>query len=52
MSTMTTISENTTAPAAPESAEATGLIGFVPARIARALTLGGGVLTIASCFLA
>ncbi|MFE9136078.1 branched-chain amino acid ABC transporter permease [Streptomyces sp. NPDC007355] len=51
MSTMTTISENPQAPAAP-AAEATGLIGFVPAKAARALTLGGGALTIASCFLA
>ncbi|AJF69640.1 branched-chain amino acid ABC transporter permease [Streptomyces vietnamensis] len=50
---MTTISENPTAPAAePAPAEATGLIGFVPVRVARALTLGGGVLTVASCFLA
>ncbi|MDV9188394.1 branched-chain amino acid ABC transporter permease [Streptomyces sp. SR27] len=51
---MTSISENPTAPAASDSEAvgATGLIGFVPARIARALTLGGGVLTVASCFLA
>ncbi|MFE7514495.1 branched-chain amino acid ABC transporter permease [Streptomyces sp. NPDC057540] len=52
MSTMTTISENTTAPTAPEPAPATGLIGFVPAPIARALTLGGSALTVAGCFLA
>ncbi|MER5710780.1 branched-chain amino acid ABC transporter permease [Streptomyces sp. NPDC002122] len=51
MSTMTTISENTTAATAP-AAEATGLIGFVPAKAARILALGGGVLTVASCFLA
>ncbi|MEV6250222.1 branched-chain amino acid ABC transporter permease [Streptomyces sp. NPDC051742] len=50
---MTTISENPKAAAAPEpAAEATGLIGFVPATAARALTLGGGVLTVVSCFLA
>ncbi|MFH9721536.1 branched-chain amino acid ABC transporter permease [Streptomyces sp. NPDC017254] len=49
---MTTISENSTAPVAPEPAVATGLIGFVPVGIARALTLGGGVLTVASTFLA
>ncbi|RSS80813.1 branched-chain amino acid ABC transporter permease, partial [Streptomyces sp. WAC02707] len=52
MSTMTTISENPTAPATPATTEATGLIGFIPVHIARALTLGGGVLTVASCFLA
>ncbi|MGA5065823.1 branched-chain amino acid ABC transporter permease [Streptomyces exfoliatus] len=53
MSTMTTISENPKAAAAPEPpAEATGLIGFIPATTARALTLGGGVLTVVSCFLA
>ncbi len=50
---MTTISENPKASTAPEpAAEATGLIGFVPEKAARALTLGGGVLTVASCFLA
>ncbi|MGW1118366.1 branched-chain amino acid ABC transporter permease [Streptomyces tanashiensis] len=49
---MTTISENSTAPAAPEPAVATGLIGFVPVGIARALTLGGGILSVASCFTA
>ncbi|MCZ0979274.1 branched-chain amino acid ABC transporter permease [Streptomyces diastatochromogenes] len=51
---MTTISENPEAPAASEAApaEATGLIGFIPAGIARPLALGGGVLTVASCFLA
>lgn len=50
---MTTISENPKASAAPEpAAEATGLIGFIPATAARALTLGGGVLTVVSCFLA
>ncbi|MEU2114221.1 branched-chain amino acid ABC transporter permease [Streptomyces sp. NPDC016459] len=48
---MTTISENPKAATAP-TAEATGLIGFVPAKAARALALGGGVLTVASCFLA
>ncbi|MFF0476076.1 branched-chain amino acid ABC transporter permease [Streptomyces sp. NPDC004284] len=50
---MTTISENPEAPAASAAApaEATGLIGFIPAGIARPLALGGGVLTLASCFL-
>ncbi|MFE1500232.1 branched-chain amino acid ABC transporter permease, partial [Streptomyces albidoflavus] len=48
---MTTISENPKAATAP-AAGATGLIGFVPAKAARALALGGGVLTVASCFLA
>ncbi|MFC9705382.1 branched-chain amino acid ABC transporter permease [Streptomyces sp. NPDC056943] len=52
MSTMTTISENPKAAAASEPAAATGLIGFVPVGIARALTLGGGILTVASCFTA
>ncbi|MCX4980248.1 branched-chain amino acid ABC transporter permease [Streptomyces sp. NBC_00572] len=49
---MTTISENSKAAAAPAPAEATGLIDLIPAKIARALTLGAGVLTVASCFLA
>ncbi|MFB7516145.1 branched-chain amino acid ABC transporter permease [Streptomyces sp. NPDC056144] len=49
---MTTISENSTVPTATDATPATGLIGFVPARIARALTLGGGALTAAGCFLA
>ncbi|MCX5390061.1 branched-chain amino acid ABC transporter permease [Streptomyces sp. NBC_00094] len=48
---MTTISENPTAATTLKSTEPTGLIGFVPVRAARALTLGGGVLTVASCFL-
>ncbi|MFB9483447.1 branched-chain amino acid ABC transporter permease [Streptomyces filamentosus] len=54
MSTMTTISENPKAPAAATAQEsaATGLIGFLPPKAARALALGGGVLTVASCFLA
>ncbi|CCA54923.1 branched-chain amino acid ABC transporter permease [Streptomyces venezuelae] len=52
MSTMTTISENPKAAAATEPATATGLIGFLPVGIARALALGGGVLTVASTFLA
>ncbi|RSS36568.1 branched-chain amino acid ABC transporter permease [Streptomyces sp. WAC08241] len=49
---MTTISENPQAAAAPEPAEATGLIGLIPAKTARLLTAGGGALTVASCFLA
>ncbi|MFE3069605.1 branched-chain amino acid ABC transporter permease [Streptomyces sp. NPDC059247] len=49
---MTTISENPTAPPAPESAGAASLLGFLPVKTARALALGGGVLTVASCFLA
>ncbi|APE26165.1 branched-chain amino acid ABC transporter permease [Streptomyces venezuelae] len=49
---MTTISENPKAAAATEPATATGLIGFLPVGIARALALGGGVLTVASTFLA
>ncbi|MFE0640306.1 branched-chain amino acid ABC transporter permease [Streptomyces sp. NPDC058877] len=54
MSTMTTLSENPKAPSASETTptEATGLIGFIPAKAGRALALGGGALTIASCFLA
>ncbi|MGV9689583.1 branched-chain amino acid ABC transporter permease [Streptomyces sp. NPDC003444] len=49
---MTTISENPTAPAAdPATAPATGLIGFIPVHVARVLTLGGGLLTVVSCFL-
>ncbi|MFJ4904713.1 branched-chain amino acid ABC transporter permease [Streptomyces sp. NPDC093249] len=49
---MTTISENPTAPPAPESAGAASLLDFLPVKTARALALGGGVLTVASCFLA
>ncbi|MEU5217842.1 branched-chain amino acid ABC transporter permease [Streptomyces sp. NPDC020807] len=49
---MTTISENSTVPAATDANRATGLIGFIPAPLARALTLGGGALTAAGCFLA
>ncbi|MFI6420589.1 branched-chain amino acid ABC transporter permease [Streptomyces sp. NPDC050842] len=48
---MTTISENTTAATPSKSAAATGLIGFLPEKTARALVLGGGLLTVASCFL-
>ncbi|MEU6983555.1 branched-chain amino acid ABC transporter permease [Streptomyces sp. NPDC046324] len=49
---MTTTSENTTAPAAPEPtpAKATGLLPL-PVSTARALALGGGALTVVSCFL-
>lgn len=49
---MTTISENTTAATPSKSAAATGLIGFLPVKTARALVLGGALLTVASCFLA
>ncbi|MFB7279984.1 branched-chain amino acid ABC transporter permease [Streptomyces hydrogenans] len=51
---MTTISENPQAPAAEESVKTAdrGLIRFLPEPIARAVVLGGSVLTIASCFLA
>ncbi|MFF5636681.1 branched-chain amino acid ABC transporter permease [Streptomyces sp. NPDC012825] len=49
---MTTISENPQAAAAPAPAEATGLIGFIPAKTARLLVTAGGALTVASCFLA
>ncbi|MFF9145257.1 branched-chain amino acid ABC transporter permease [Streptomyces sp. NPDC055051] len=54
MSTMTTISENPQAPAAEEPAKTAdrGLIGLLPEPIARAVVLGGSVLTVASCFLA
>ncbi|MFJ6867072.1 branched-chain amino acid ABC transporter permease [Streptomyces termitum] len=53
MSTMTTISENPQAPGKAPAAPAggTGLIGFLPPKAARALTLTGAVLTVASCFL-
>ncbi|MFC8276208.1 branched-chain amino acid ABC transporter permease [Streptomyces sp. NPDC057271] len=52
MTTMTTTSENTTAPAAPEPTptKATGLLPL-PVSTARALALGGGALTVVSCFL-
>nr|WP_306326020.1 branched-chain amino acid ABC transporter permease [Streptomyces venezuelae] len=49
---MTTISENPNAATATEPTTATGLIGFLPVGTARALTLGGGALTVASTFLA
>ncbi|MFF0276463.1 branched-chain amino acid ABC transporter permease [Streptomyces sp. NPDC094447] len=48
---MTTISENPQAAPLSQQEQATGLIGFVPARTARALALGGAVLTVAACFL-
>ncbi|MFC9797592.1 branched-chain amino acid ABC transporter permease [Streptomyces sp. NPDC057695] len=48
---MTTISENPQAAPLSQREEATGLLGFVPAKTARALTLGGSVLTVAACFL-
>ncbi|MCM1948835.1 MULTISPECIES: branched-chain amino acid ABC transporter permease [Streptomyces] len=51
---MTTISENPQAPAAEETVKTAdrGLIRLFPEPIARAVVLGGSVLTIASCFLA
>ncbi|MFD6372843.1 branched-chain amino acid ABC transporter permease, partial [Streptomyces roseolus] len=50
---MTTISENPQAPAAEAVKTADrGLIGFLPERVARAVVLGGSVLTVVSCFLA
>ncbi|MFF2776199.1 branched-chain amino acid ABC transporter permease [Streptomyces sp. NPDC058052] len=51
---MTTISENPQAPAAAETVKTAdrGLISLLPEGIARAVVLGGSVLTVASCFLA